>query len=298
VTVGSPSRDPVSLATLREKHEQGEPLVMITAYDYPSAQIAEQADVDAVLVGDTAAEMTLGYASTARVSVEEMLVLTAAVRRGLRTPLLVGDLPFGSYEGSDEQAVHTAQRFVKDAGADLVKLEGAGTSVRRAAAIHDAGIPVIGHLGLTPQTEVALGGRRAQGRTAAAARHMRDSAIELEAAGCTAIVLEAVPGEVAALITDALAIPTIGIGAGAGASGQVLVWHDLLGLYDWRPRFAKAYANLRGQIGDAIQRYAEDVRCHRFPSQEHTYTTEPRELERLRAMLAEPAPPRNEIPSS
>ena len=285
----APHREtPITLQDIREKYARREPLVMVTAYDYPSARVVEQVGVDLVLVGDTAAELALGYRSTAHVPLDEMLALTAAVRRGLRTPLLVGDLPFGSYEISDEQAVRTAQRFVKESGADVVKLERGGSSTTRAAAIVRAGIAVVGHLGLTPQTEIALGGRRAQGRTAEAARRLLAEAIGLQDAGCFAIVLEAVPGDVSALITERLQIPTIGIGAGAGTSGQVLVWHDLLGLYDWRPRFAKAYADLHSEITGAVTQYAREVRERRFPADEHTYSIDPTELELLRGALEQP----------
>ncbi len=275
----------VTLELLRTKHAQGKPIVMVTAYDYAAAQLADAAEVDLVLVGDTAAETVLGYDSTAQVSLDEMLALTAAVRRGLHTPLLIGDLPFGTYESSNEQAVLTAQRFVKQAGADVIKLERAGTSASRAAAIVQAGIPVMGHLGVTPQTEVTLGGRRAQGRTADGARRLLDDAFALQSAGCFAIVLEAVPARVASLITARLEIPTIGIGAGAGTSGQVLVWHDLLGLYEWRPRFARAFVELRPTIIDALTRYAADVRSRSFPDQEHCYAIDETELERFRACL-------------
>ncbi len=275
----------VTLELLRSKHARGEPIVMMTAYDYGAAQLAQTACVDLVLVGDTAAETVLGYPATARVSLEEMLALTAAVRRGLHSPMLIGDLPFGTYETSDEQAVETAHQFVKEAGADVVKLERAGTSAARAAAIVRSGIPVMGHLGVTPQTEVTLGGRRAQGRTAEAARRMLKDAIELQGAGCFALVLEAVPAQVASLITSRLAIPTIGIGAGSGTSGQVLVWHDLLGLYEWRPRFARAFAELRPAIAEALSRYAGDVRARRFPAEEHCYSIEASELERFTASL-------------
>lgn len=277
---------PITLERLRDKRARGEPIVMITAYDYPSAQLVEAVGVDLVLVGDTAAETVLGYPSTARVSLEEMLVLTAAVRRGLRTPLLIGDLPSGTYEASDEQAVHTALRVVKEAGADVVKLERAGTSAARAMAIVQAGIPVMGHLGVTPQTEAALGGRRAQGRSAERARRLLEDALALQAAGCFALVLEAVAAEVATVIAKRLEIPTIGIGAGAGTSGQVLVWHDVLGVYEWRPRFAPAFVELRPQIIDALQRYVRDVRAGSFPSQEHCYGIDANELDRFRASVA------------
>lgn len=275
----------ITLDLLRAKHDRGEPIVMITAYDYPSAQLVEAAGVDLVLVGDTAAETMLGYSSTTRVPFEQMLALTAAVRRGLHSPLLIGDLPFGTYEASDEQAIHSAQRLVKKAGADVVKLERAGTSAVRAAAIVQSGIPVMGHLGITPQTEVTLGGRRAQGRSAERAKRMLEDALVLQEAGCFALVLEAVASEVAAVITERLEIPTIGIGAGAGTSGQVLVWHDVLGVYEWRPRFAPAFVELRPQMIDALGRFADAVRTRRFPASEHCYAIDQAELERFREMV-------------
>ena len=255
---------------------------MLTAYDFPSAQaIEESGAVDLVLAGDTGAEMMLGYTGTYQVTLEEMLGMTAAVRRGLRTPLLIGDLPFGSYEISDAQAVGTALRLVKEGGADVVKLERGGPSISRARAIVEAGIPVVGHLGLTPQTETALGGRRAQGRTAEKAHELRTDALALQEAGAFAIVLEAVPAQIAEAVTAELTIPTIGIGAGAGTDGQVLVWHDLLGLYEWRPRFAKAYEHVRPSITSALRRYAEEVRSRRFPTVEHTYSINEDELQQF-----------------
>jgi 3-methyl-2-oxobutanoate hydroxymethyltransferase len=285
----SPAQDAttsrVTLDLLAAKRARGEPIVMITAYDVAAAQMAQAASVDLVLVGDTAAETVLGYPSTTRVSLEEMLALTAAVRRGLRSPLLVGDLPFGTYETSDTQAVETALRFVKEAGADVVKLERGGTSASRAAAIVAAGIPVVGHVGVTPQTEVTLGGRRAQGRTAENAGRLLHDALALQQAGCFAVVLEAVAAPVASVITDKLKIPTIGIGAGASTSGQVLVWHDLIGLYDWRPRFARAFAQLRPTITDALRQYATEVRAHKFPDTEHSYTIPDTELTRFLASI-------------
>jgi 3-methyl-2-oxobutanoate hydroxymethyltransferase len=275
----------VTLPQLVRKKGSGEPIVMVTAYDYPSALAIEDSDVDLVLAGDTGAEVALGHPATSRVSLEEMLYMTAAVRRGLRTPLLIGDLPFGTYEATDEQAVETAQRFVKEAGCDIVKLERGGTSAQRARAIVQSGIPVMGHVGLTPQTEASLGGRRAQGRTAERALDLLREAKSLEEAGCFAIVLEAVPAEVAAEISTRLGVPTIGIGAGAGTDGQVLVWHDLLGLHEWRPRFARAFVDLRPLIVDALARYAADVRTRRFPAAEHCYGIEDTELERLLSLL-------------
>jgi 3-methyl-2-oxobutanoate hydroxymethyltransferase len=261
---------------------------MITAYDHPSALVVEQAGVDVVLVGDSAANNVLGYPDTVPVTVEELLMLTKAVRRGLRTPLLVGDLPFGSYEASDALAVATAQRFVKEAGCDAVKLEGGGASAERARAIVRAGVPVMGHVGLTPQTATMLGGFKAQGRSAAKAVQLYRDALALESAGCFAIVLEAVPAAVAARITDALTIPTIGIGAGAGCDGQVLVWHDLLGLYEGNaPRFVKQYADLAPTIRDAVAQYAAEVRDGAFPESKHTYSISDDELALFEEALAE-----------
>jgi 3-methyl-2-oxobutanoate hydroxymethyltransferase len=277
---------PVTLSSLGEKKALGEPIAMITAYDFPSAQVAETAGVDVVLVGDSAAMTVLGYPSTVPVSVDEMLMLAAAVRRGLETPLLVGDLPFGSYEVSDEQAVATAQRFVKEAGCDAVKLERGGTSVQRARAIVESGIPVMGHVGLTPQTATALGGYRSQGRTADRALEVAQDAIGLQEAGCFAIVFEAIPSDLTDLLMPRLEIPVIGIGAGPATDGQVLVLHDLLGIYDGHAaRFVKRYANIRDQMVQGVEAYADDVRNRRYPQPEHGYTMAPDERDRLRELL-------------
>jgi 3-methyl-2-oxobutanoate hydroxymethyltransferase len=217
---------------------------------------------------------------------EEMLVLTRAVTRGARRPLVVADMPFGSFQVSDELAVTNAVRFVKDAGADAVKLEGAGVMLSRVRAIVGAGIPVMGHIGLTPQTATALGGFKAQGRTAAKAVQLVRDALALEAAGCFSLVLEAVPSPIAARITELLAIPTIGIGAGAGVDGQVLVWHDLLGLYDGHaPRFVKQYARLAEVIEAAVADYVDDVRERRFPESVHTYGMPDEELSAFEEQL-------------
>jgi 3-methyl-2-oxobutanoate hydroxymethyltransferase len=283
-----PTREglPVTVPQLAERKLRGEPLVMVTCYDYPSARIVEEAGVDLVLVGDTAAMTVLGYESTVPVTVDELLVLTKAVRRGLRTPLLVGDLPFGSYEVSNEQAVSTAQRFVKEAGCDAVKLEGGGVMIERARAIAATGIPVLGHVGLTPQTATSFGGFKAQARTAARARQMIEDAEALQEAGCCCIVFEAIPAPVAQVAMERMEIPVIGIGAGSATDGQVLVWHDLLGLYEWgSPRFVKRYAELRPQILGALQSYAAEVRDRAFPSSEYTYSIDPGELQELRAGL-------------
>jgi 3-methyl-2-oxobutanoate hydroxymethyltransferase len=275
------------LTELAEMKARGERIVMVTAYDYPSGRLADAARIDVVLVGDSAAMTVLGHDSTVPASMDEMIVLTRAVTRGARRPLVIADMPFGSFQVSDAEAVANAIRFVKEAGADAVKLEGAGPSLSRAQAIVGAGIPVMGHIGLTPQSATALGGFKAQGRTADQARRLVDDARALEAAGCFSIVLEAVPAPVADEITGHLTVPTIGIGAGGGTDGQVLVWHDLLGLYDGQsPRFVKQYADLASVIRDAVSAYADDVREHRFPEEVHTYGMSDEELRAFRGTAA------------
>jgi 3-methyl-2-oxobutanoate hydroxymethyltransferase len=280
-------RLPMTLPLLMEKKRLGDPIVMVTAYDYPSARAAEAAGVDLVLVGDSAATTVLGYSATTPVVLEDMLVLARAVRRGLRTALMIGDLPFGSYEVSDEQAITTAMRMVKEAGCEVVKLEGGGeASVRRARAIIGAGIPVMGHVGLTPQTSTALGGWKAQGRTAEAAARIASEALALQDAGCFALVFEAIPSAVTDELMPHITIPVIGIGAGPATDGQVLVFHDLLGIRDGLgPRFVKRYANLQQEMNEGVTAYAEDVRARRYPGPEHTYKIDPAELAGLRELL-------------
>jgi 3-methyl-2-oxobutanoate hydroxymethyltransferase len=279
-------RAPMTLPRLAEMKQNGEPIVMVTAYDHPSAEVAEAAGVDLVLVGDTGAMTVLGYDSTVPVGMDEMLVLARAVRRGLRTPLMIGDLPFGSYEGSNELAVESAQRYVKEAGCDAVKLERGGASVERARAIIRAGIPVMGHVGLTPQTATQFGGYKAQGRTAERATQIAEESLALQAAGCFAIVFEAVPAAVTEALIERLEVPVIGIGAGADADGQVLVFHDLLGIYAGRaPRFVKRYAELKQEMVDGVARYAAEVRAGSFPQDEHTYGIDPDELASFRRYL-------------
>ncbi len=278
---------PMTLPRLAECKRLGEPIVMVTAYDYPSAQVAQEAGVDVVLVGDSGAMTVLGYPTTVPVSTDEMLMLASAVRRGCRTPLLVGDLPFGSYEASDEQAVATAQRFVKEAGCNAVKLERGGSTVQRAKAIVEAGIPVMGHVGLTPQTATALGGYRAQGRTADRALSVARDALALQEAGCFSIVFEAIPAAVSELVMEQIEIPVIGIGAGAATDGQVLVFHDLLGIYDGHaPRFAKRYGELKALMVAGVAEYAAEVRGRAFPGPEHCYSIDEDELTELREALA------------
>jgi 3-methyl-2-oxobutanoate hydroxymethyltransferase len=279
----TPAPGKLPLPELAAMKRHGDKIVMVTAYDASSARLADEAGIDLILVGDTAAMVVLGHeSSTVPVTMDEMLFMTRAVTRGARRPLVVGDLPFGSYQVSDEGAVQNAIRFVKEAGADVVKLEGAGPSLSRVRTIVGAGIGVMGHLGLTPQSATVLGGFKAQGRSAEAARRLLDDALALEAAGCFALVLEAVPAAVAERVTAELEIPTIGIGAGAGCDGQVLVWHDLLGLYEGRtPRFVKQYADLRGEIARALEAYAADVRSGAFPEERHTYAMPEDELARF-----------------
>ena len=278
----------ISLLELTRMKRAGEPIVMVTAYDYPSGRIAEAAGVDLVLVGDSAAMTVLGHSSTVPITIEEMLMLTAAVTRGCRHPLVIGDLPFMSYQVSDEDALRAAGRFLKEAGADAVKLEGAGPALARIRALSGAGIAVMGHLGLTPQTATALGGMKAQGRSAETAARLIHDAHSVEAAGAFALVLECVPGPIAEHITLELTIPTIGIGAGVACDGQVLVFHDLLGLYDGQaPRFVKQYADLGAAATEAIARYADDVRQRRFPEARHGYTIADDELARFRELVRE-----------
>ena len=281
-------RPAISLSTLAEKKALGEPVVMVTAYDYPSAQVAEEAGVDVVLVGDSGAMTVLGYPSTVPVTLAELLMLAQAVRRGLSTPLMIGDMPFGSYEASNEEAIHNAQRFIKEAGCDAVKIERGGTSVERARALVGAGIPVMGHVGLTPQTATALGGYRSQGRTAERALDVLHDALALQEAGCFALVFEAIPSALTEAIMPRMEIPVIGIGAGGATDGQVLVFHDLLGIYDGHAaRFVKRYASVRDEMIKGVTAFADEVRARRYPEPEHGYTMAPDEIARLHELLQE-----------
>ena len=275
-----------ALPNLAECQRRGSPIVMITAYDYPAGRIAEQAGADVVLVGDSAANTVLGYATTREIGVDELLVLTRAVRRAVHDIPVVGDLPFGSYEGSDEQAVITAQRFVNEAGCDAVKLEGAGDMIPRVRAIIAAGVPVIGHVGLLPQSVTAPDGYRARGRDVEQALGIIGDADALAEAGCAAIVVEAVPGEIGALITERVDVPVIGIGAGSATDGQVLVYHDLLGYGEGRQaKFVRRYAAAHEMFVDAVQRWGADVRARSFPSREEGYSIASDLLEIVRSKL-------------
>jgi len=284
--MSTPPAGKLPLPELAVMKKRGDKIVMVTAYDAPGARFAEDAGIDIVLVGDTAAMVVLGHEGTTVVTVDEMLFLTRTVARHSNRPIVVGDMPFGSYEVSDEDAVRNAIRFVKEAGADVVKLEGAGPMVSRVRRIVEAGIPVMGHIGLTPQSATMLGGFKTQGKTAEAARKLVADAHALQDAGCVSLVLEAIPAPVAARITAEVAIPTIGIGAGPDCDGQVLVYHDLLGLTEGHlPRFVKRYANLSREIRDALEAYAAEVRSGAFPGEEHTYAMSEDELEEFTAGL-------------
>ncbi len=286
----TPTAGKLPLTELAELKRRGEPIVMVTAYDYPSGRLADAAGVDVVLVGDSAAMTVLGHDSTVPATMDDMVFLARAAARGAKRPLVVADMPFGSFQVSDEDAVRNGIRFVKDAGVDAVKVEGAGPTLSRVLALVGAGIPVMGHVGLTPQSATMLGGFKAQGRTAAKATEVLDDALALEAAGCFAVVLECVPAPVAARITRRLSVPTIGIGSGRGCDGQVLVFHDLLGLYQGRPpRFVRQYAQLASVIADALERYAADVRSGAFPGEEHTYAIADDELAQFEADAARTA---------
>ena len=281
----------LTLADLADMAQQKRRIAMVTAYDASSARLADQAGLDVVLVGDSAAMTILGHDSTLPVTMDEMVMLTRAVTRAVRHAVVVADMPFGAYQPGEDEAVRNAIRFVKDAGADAVKLEGAGRTLTRISAILDAGIPVVGHVGLTPQSASLSGSYKARGRTAAEARRIFDEARALERTGCFAVVLEAIPAPVAARITEVLKIPTIGIGAGPACDGQVLVWHDLLGLTTGHvPRFVKQYADLKGTILGALQTYVAEVRGAAFPGESHTYGIPDDELQRFETQITERQP--------
>jgi len=265
------ARKKVTTLTYRQKKERGEIITMLTAYDYPTAMAMDKAGVDSILVGDSLAMVVLGYENTLPVTMEEMLHHCRAVARGAKTALLVGDMPFMSYQVSAEEALRNAGRFLQQGGMDAVNLEGGRERADAIRAITGAGIPVMGHIGLTPQSIHQLGGFRAQGKTASAAKRLMEDALILEEAGCFSIVLESVPARLAELISKKLSIPTIGIGAGAGCDGQVLVTHDLLGLFDrFTPKFVKKYANFHAEMNQAFTQYIDDVETKRFPAVEHT----------------------------
>ncbi len=285
-----------TVLTLQEKYRRAEPITMLTAYDCPTAHILDEVGIDAILVGDSLAMVVLGYPDTLAVTMEEMLHHARAVSRGTRRALLIGDLPFMSYQADPNEAIRNAGRFLKEGGMNAVKLEGGRASAHTARRIVEAGIPVLGHIGLTPQSANRLGGFRVQGRTAGEARSLFEDAMALEEAGCFAVVIESVPERLATFITERLTIPTIGIGAGGGVSGQVLVTHDLLGLYDrLSPKFARRYAELNEAMLGAFRAYRSDVESRAFPSREHTYSMPEEEwqdfVENMRGRPRKPAFP-------
>lgn len=274
------TRKKVSILTLQKRKEEGRPITMLTAYDYPSAVLVDRAEIDVILVGDSLGMVMLGYDSTVPVTMADMLHHCRAVARGTEYAFLVGDMPFMSYQADTAEAIRNAGRFLQEANMDAVKLEGGREMAATIEAIVKVGIPVMGHIGLTPQSISQLGGYRIQGKTARAGRRLLDDALILEQAGCFAIVLEAVPAPVATAISQRLHIPTIGIGAGTGCDGQVLVYHDILGLFDrLQPRFVKQYANLGEIITSAFNAFRDDVLAHRFPAEEHTYPMDEAERE-------------------
>lgn len=281
-------RKKITVQTLRQMKESGQPIAMLTAYDYPTALALDQAGIDAILVGDSLGMVVLGYANTLPVTMEDMLHHCRAVARGARYALLIGDMPFMSYQVSVSEAVRNAGRFLQEASMDAVKLEGGRERLEAIRAIVSAGIPVMGHLGLTPQSVHLLGGFRPQGRLAAEAQHLVEDALSLQEAGCFALVLEAVPAQLAELITQRLEIPTIGIGAGPYCDGQVLVTHDLLGLFDrFTPRFVKQYAQLRRQMIEAFRAYKKDVERRAFPADEHSLFMAEEEWQRLQEWMSD-----------
>jgi len=282
VSTGAPQRKKATTTTFRQKKLHGEPITMLTAYDYPTALAEDQAGIDSILVGDSLGMVVLGYQNTLPVTMQDMIHHSKAVARGAKFALLIGDMPFMSYQASTEEAVRNAGRFLQEGGMDAVKLEGGRERVNAIRAIVGAGIPVMGHLGLTPQSVNQLGGFRPQGKTASAARRLVEDALLLEEAGCFSIVLESVPARLAELISKKLSIPTIGIGAGVGCDGQVLVTHDLLGLFDrFTPKFVRKYANFHAEMQRAFGEYIEDVQMKRFPANEHSVEIDDKEWDAL-----------------
>lgn len=271
ISTNASQRKKVTTLTFRQKKERSEPITMLTAYDYPTAMAIDRAGIDSILVGDSLAMVVLGYENTLPVTMEEMLHHARAVARGAKSALLIGDMPFMSYQVSVEEAVRNAGRFLQQGGMDAVKLEGGRERADAVRAIVGAGIPVMGHLGLTPQSVHQLGGFRAQGKNASAAKRLLEDAQILEDAGAFSLVLESVPARLGEYISKKISIPTIGIGAGLGCDGQVLVTHDLLGLFDrFTPKFVKKYANLHDAMNKAFTEYIDDVETKRFPAPEHT----------------------------
>ena len=284
------NRKKVTILDLQDKKDKGVPITMLTAYDYPTGLLVDRAGIDIILVGDSLAMVVLGHENTVSVTMEEMLHHCRAVARGAQNPLLIGDMPFLSYQVDAKEAVRNAGRFLKEGGMDVVKLEGGREMAPTVRAIVDAGIPVMGHIGLTPQSISKLGGFRVQGRDVAGAKALIDDALALQEAGAFSLLLEAIPAPVARLITERMVIPTVGIGAGPDCDGQVLVLHDLIGLFDrFVPRFAKPYANVFATVTQALETYRQEVMARAFPGPEHSYSMSDEALETLLEELAEPS---------
>ncbi len=282
INTSTAPRKKVTTAVFRQKKERGEPITMLTAYDYPTALAEDRAGIDSILVGDSLGMVVLGYENTLPVTMEDMLHHARAVSRGAKYALLIGDMPFMSYQASVQEAVRNAGRFLQEAGMEAVKLEGGRERLGAVRAIVQAGIPVVGHLGLTPQSVNMFGGFKAQGKTATAAKRLVEDAMLLEEAGCFSLVLESVPARLAQLISRRLSIPTIGIGAGVGCDGQVLVMHDLLGMFDrFTPKFVKKYADLHSEMERAFSEYIADVEQRAFPEQSHSVEMDEREWDEL-----------------
>ena len=276
------ARKKITTHTFQQKKKRREPISMLTAYDYSTAQIMDQAGVDSILVGDSLGMVVLGYETTLPVTMDDMLHHCKAVSRGAKSALLIGDMPFMSYQISAQEALRNAGRFLQEAGMDAIKLEGGKDRLDAIRLIVGAGIPVMGHLGLTPQSVHQLGGFRAQGKLASAGQQILEDAHLLQESGCFSIVLESIPAKLAEYISQQLDIPTIGIGAGAGCDGQVLVTHDMLGLFDrFTPRFVKKYANLHGDLGKAFREYIDEVESREFPAKEHTVEMKEDEWEKF-----------------
>ncbi len=279
-------RKKVTTLTFRQRKERGEPISMLTAYDYPTALAMDRTGIDSILVGDSLGMVVLGYENTLPVTMDDMIHHCKAVARGAKFALLIGDMPFMSYQISAEEAVRNAGRFLQEGGMDAVKLEGGRERFEAVRAITGAGIPVMGHLGLTPQSVHQLGGFRTQGKTAAAAKRLFEDALLLEEAGCFSLVLESVPAQLAGLVSRRLSIPTIGIGAGLQCDGQVLVTHDLLGLFDrFTPKFVKKYANLHAVMQEAFSTYIEEVENKAFPTDEQTVEMDENEWAELQKLI-------------
>jgi 3-methyl-2-oxobutanoate hydroxymethyltransferase len=275
-------RKKVTISDLMSKKEQGQRITMLTAYDYPTAQMVDQAGIETILVGDSLGMVVLGYSSTVPVSMEEMIHHAKAVARGTKYAFVIGDMPFMSYQTGIQKAIENAGRFMKEGGCDAVKLEGGSEAAPTVKAIVTAGVPVCGHIGLTPQTATQLSGFKVQGKDAESARTLINSAKDLEEAGAFMLVMECIPDVLAARITREIRIPTIGIGAGRDCDGQVLVYHDTVGLFDrFTPKFVKQYIKLGPMVIEALTEYKKEVEAGTFPGKEHTFSMRKEEAEKL-----------------